>query len=110
MSRRDVQGRWEIRQDNGFIVAVDIQPLRDNGVFNGTATHSNGTVHGAGFGGVDVINPNEFTFTISWSNGTKGAYIAAFDDAGILRGTTFDVNNPQSHARWESLRAFPQFL
>jgi len=110
MARRDVQGRWELRQSNGIVVSVDIQPLRDNGVFNGTATHSNGSIHGSGFGGVDVINPNEFTFTISWSGGNAGAYIASFDSTGKLRGVTFDLSTPTSTATWESLRTFTRFL
>ena len=50
---------------------------------------------------------NDFIhFTVDWINGTEGAYSGAFDGAGFIHGSTFDVKNPGSFAGWHSSKAF----
>jgi hypothetical protein len=105
MSEFDVQGRWEARQTNGFTVLFDIRPRRPDGSFVGSASHSNGAVTGGGFGSV---RDDQFTFQVSWSNGTEGFYGGTFDAQGFLMGATFDVKHPESIAGWKSLVLFPR--
>ncbi len=106
MAEYDVSGQWQLSQTNGAVVEVHIDPLRSDRVFAGTATHNNGSVSGAGFGSLNLVNANEFTFTIGWSDGTRGAYIGAFDGQGFLHGATFDVNHPDVFAGWQSVAPF----
>src|SRR4051812_28685759 len=106
MARFDVTGPRNMNQSNGFTVGVNIFHVRPDGVFVGTASHSNGAVQGAGFGGVGVVSPNEFTFHITWSNGTRGFYSGAFDGSGVIKGVTFDEAHPESTATWQSSKAF----
>ena len=101
MSEYKVQGQWDLRQSNNIIVHLDIRPPRPDGSFVATATYGN--VQGAGFG---LVRDNQFTVQIRWTAGTEGAYIGVFDEAGKLRGATFDVTNPQSTASWSSDRSF----
>jgi hypothetical protein len=103
MAEFDVQGQWDAQQTNNFVVHFDIKPRRPDGSFVGTASHSNGAVRGAGFGSV---RDDQFLFTVTWSNGTEGAYNGAFDAQGVIRGATFDVLHPEVFAGWQSLVSF----
>src|SRR4051812_49176429 len=103
MARYNVEGSWQINQ-GATIITVNLSPPRPDGVFNGTASYN--SVHGAGFGGVEVIYYDEFTFNIRWSNGTQGFYSGTFDNSGFIKGVTFDVTNPSSTATWQSSKAF----
>src|SRR5687768_11167219 len=101
MARRDVRGNWQLRQTNGFVVDVSIPFVNTDGSFPVTATHTNGSVRGSGFGrvGGDIAG-DDFQFRVGWSNGTEGAYIGVFDTGGVINGSTFDVQNPSSTAGW----------
>jgi hypothetical protein len=103
----NVSGQWTIIQmgpgTNRFEVAVNIQPVRPDGSFVLTATHSNGTVAGGGFGSV---RDGHFTIRITWTNNTEGVYSAVFDPQGFLFGSAFDVRNPTNIASWKSSKSF----
>jgi hypothetical protein len=103
MAEYNIKGRWEICQTNSFVVLFDIQSQRPNGTILGTASHSNNTVVGAGYG---ELLEDQFVFTVTWNNDTQGKYIGQFNAQGVLNGATFDVNNPQVYAGWESLATF----
>jgi hypothetical protein len=103
MAEYDVRGQWSAHQSNGFQVEFNVNLEQADGQFAATASHSNGSVQGSGFG---QVNGDQFTVTIGWTDGTKGAYIGVFNPQGVIHGATFDVSNPSSFAGWESLKAF----
>ena len=104
-----VGGQWQIRQDNGFLVDVNINQDRDR--LNAFCSHSGGRVRSTG--AIGTVNGENFELTITWDNGTKGQYTGRLEPGhftavkeGILKGQTVDLNNPGSHAGWESERIF----
>jgi hypothetical protein len=98
-----IAGQWEIQQDNGFKVFLDIQ--QTGTVLTGTASYSysNRTVTGyITKGSIDKNNWMEFT--LNWSTGSSGKYNGHIDPGGIVRdGFTQDVNNPSSTAKWKTI-------
>lgn len=108
MPQRNIQGTWELRQTNDFIVEITVPFVMADGTFPVTGKHSNGTVQGSGFGriGGTTVSGDEIQFRIGWANGTEGAYIGVFEPSGFINGSTFDVQHPTATAGWRSLKAF----
>jgi hypothetical protein len=52
------------------------------------------------------VNGDFMHFTITWDNGTQGAYNGAFDAQGFINGASFDVKHPDSVAGWRSSKSF----
>jgi hypothetical protein len=101
---RNLTQLWEAIQTNGARVVVDIDTIRADGKFDLEASHSNGTVRGAGSG---ELRGDQIFFVINWNNNTRGSYQGAFGPDNFLNGSSFDLNNPSSVAGWRSSRAFP---
>ena len=101
----NIVGLWDIIQDNGFTVPVNIDSFKpQDGSFTLHAEQGGGSnVTGTGDGRVenDLVH-----FVITWNNQTQGAYNGAFDARGIIHGATFDVKHPESAAKWHSSRSF----
>jgi hypothetical protein len=100
-----VGGEWDIVQNNGFRVRINI--VQDQDRLSAFASHSNGSVQSIEAIGF-VRGPN-FEMTITWDNGTKGLYTGKLTfghftspPLGFLKGHTKDLNNPGSQADWES--------
>jgi hypothetical protein len=106
VARRNIIGLWDAIQTAGGRATIDIDTVRPDGTFTLEAQHSGGAVTGNGDGRF-LDNDRQVHFTVNWNNNTQGAYIGAFDANGVLNGSTFDMKNPESHARWHSSRAFP---
>ena len=87
----DVSGQWDIVQDNGFRVPINVHQTNDQ--LTATASHSAGRVlsnDATGF-----VRGPEFDITITWNNGTKGHYTGTFTRGqfdsppnGFLKGRT----------------------
>lgn len=111
----DVSGQWDIVQDNGFRVPINVTQTNDQ--LTATASHAGGptgTVLSTNATG--VVRGPEFEMTITWNNGTKGLYTGTFTRGhfdsppnGFLKGETKDLNNPTSRAGWSSERRVFQF-
>lgn len=99
----DVQGRWDINQNQGTLLQLNIQPMRGDGSFVGGASYDNGRVTGAGVG---FVHDGIFVLRIFWTNNAEGIYTGVLDGAGHLFGSTFDVRNPNVTAPWMSPRTF----
>ena len=101
----NIAGLWDIIQDNGFTVPVNIDSFNaQSGGFKLHAEQGGGSsVTGTGDGTVegDLIH-----FVITWTNKTQGAYTGAFDEHGTIHGATFDVKHPESAAKWHSSLSF----
>jgi hypothetical protein len=100
---RNIGGLWDILQTNGFAVPINVEPVQPDGSFTLEAEENQGAVRGTGAG---HVNGNLVNFIVNWSNGTTGAYNGAFDDHGVINGSTFDIKHPQSFAGWHSSRGF----
>src|SRR5262249_20306456 len=101
----DVSGQWDMVQDNGFRVLINVTQTEDQ--LTATASHSGGQVLSTDATG--FVRGPEFGITITWNNGTKGEYTGTFTRGnfdsppnGFLKGSTKDLNNPGSHAGWFS--------
>lgn len=100
-----VGGEWEMRQDNGFRVRINIHQDQDR--LSAYASHSDGKVQSTeAFG---AVQGPYFEMTITWNDGTKGLYTGRLTHGpftppptGFLKGSTMDLHNPGSHAGWES--------
>lgn len=53
-----------------------------------------------GFPASGVRGPAAINFVIRWSNGSIGIYTGKISNFGWGEGTTWDMRNPQSQARW----------
>ncbi|MGH6846145.1 MAG: hypothetical protein ACREC0_01530 [Methylocella sp.] len=100
-----VGGEWDIVQNNGFSVRINVTQDRDR--LSAFASHSNGSVQSTDAKG--FVRGPDFEMTITWDNGTKGLYTGKLTHGpftpphlGFLRGHTKDLNNPGSDADWES--------
>jgi hypothetical protein len=100
-----VGGSWDIVQDNGFRVALNVTQTGDR--LDAFATHSAGRVVSTEATG--SVTSSHFDMTITWNDGSKGHYTGdwkrgVFDSGsnGYLDGTSVDVNHPGSHADWFS--------
>jgi hypothetical protein len=101
----DVSGQWDIVQNNGFRVPINVTQTNDR--LSATASHSNGQVLSTDATG-SVTGPT-FDMTITWNNGSKGHYTATFTRGhfdsppnGFLQGDTQDMNHLESTATWFS--------
>lgn len=99
----DIRGLWDANQTNGFVVTVNVDPVQPDGSFTIQAEHSKGSVTGSGAG---HVKGDRVDFTITWNNGTQGAYNGTFNAQGFIQGATFDVMHPESFAGWSSSKAF----
>jgi hypothetical protein len=104
-----VRGEWDIQQDNGFRVHVNIN--QDGDQLHAFCTHSGGSVRSKDATG--SVQGENFTLTITWDNGTRGEYKGSLRpgfftaaNQGILKGRTKDLDHPGSEAGWESERVF----
>jgi hypothetical protein len=98
---RSITGLWKIIQTNAeVVVSVSSQP---DGAFTLSALQIGNDVSGGGGG---HLNGDFVSFVINWNNNTAGAYNGAFDQAGRINGSTFDLKNPGSVAGWHSDRTF----
>jgi len=104
--------RFHFVQDNGYRVTVKLTR---------GGPHQSDTTGSADAGGgqrgvikdVLLIGRN-LSFTIEWQNGTAGRYtgviqLTSRDEErqwGVVRGTTVDVNHPQSQANWNTEEPF----
>lgn len=100
-----VGGVWDIVQNNGFRVRIDVTQNRDR--LTAHASHSGGRVVSASAEG--FVRGPLFEITINWMDGTKGRYTGELKHGpftpppqGYLKGHTWDLNNPGSCADWES--------
>ena len=100
-----VGGAWDIVQDNGYRVRINI--IQDQDRLSAFASHSNGS--GQSTEATGFVRGPDFEMTITWDNGTKGLYAGKFSHGpftppplGYLKGRTKDLNNPGSEAGWES--------
>jgi hypothetical protein len=103
---RDISRFWKIIQSNGdswVFVGVHQQfgPLLEE--FSIEAVQIANEVRGSGNG---FVNGDSVFFTIVWDNNTAGSYQGAFDAAGRINGSTFDLRNPSSVAGWHSDKTF----
>ena len=104
-------GRWNILQDNGFIVEVIIVTQDDASSMWGHASHSNGTVRSNNLQG--YVIDEYLDMRILWNDGTEGHYRGKlirgrFDPPGVghLEGETYDERNPESRADWHTNETF----
>src|SRR5262245_1834042 len=96
---RRVSGRWKLKQSNGPLVDMNINPYADsdgNGIasFNGVASYSGGSGTLRGRANFDSIE-----FRVNWGD-TTGQYTGRVGLDNRLTGHTFDVNNTESTATW----------
>jgi hypothetical protein len=94
-----VDGQWQIQQENGFIVDVNIE--QTNNLLNGFASHSGGTVRSTSVTG--SVENEHFDVTINWDNGTNGHY------TGDLQPVPLSTDRQQpliGTSTWQSLRMF----
>jgi hypothetical protein len=105
MATWQVGGTWEIRQDNGFLVVVNLTQNKDK--ITGTDAHTKDGSHQSsrveGF-----VTDSEFHLSILWTNGSDGRYIGSFKGTGFppgqgnLVGFTGDLAHPESSTKWRS--------
>lgn len=51
-----------------------------------------------------MVTDREFSFTISWNDGTRGVYRGVVDSDGTMTGTTYDSMNPNGRKQtWAAL-------
>jgi hypothetical protein len=104
-----VGGQWEIIQDNGFRVLIDV--VQDGDRLSAQASHSAGSVRSRTATG--FVRGPDFEMTIDWTDGTKGLYTGRLTagpwapaPGGYLKGETRDLNHPGSRSPWHTERAF----
>lgn len=96
---KDVRGKWDLHQSNGFTLHMEVDGQDRDGTFNGKAN-----VHGkAGF--TDLADTRATDDEITFLMG-RGRYVGRFDFQGRLTGTTFDTQNPGSQATWFTEKLF----
>jgi hypothetical protein len=100
----DLNGRWQIKQSNGFTVDVTMHQHDDQ--LSAFCSHSNNSVRSTHASG--TVNGDSMILTITWDNGTKGEYKGRLErghftgaNEGILKGSTRDLMHPGSTASWE---------
>lgn len=103
MAPRNISGLWDVIQSNGFVVPINVKDFKPDGSFGLETEQGQGEVTG---NGGEHVNDNLVNFIVNWSNGTIGAYNGAFDEHGVINGSTFDIRHPSSFAAWHSSRGF----
>jgi hypothetical protein len=104
MANWHVGGNWEIKQDNGFRVLLNL--TQNNDRISGSAKTSDGTHVSSRLEG--FVTDNEFHLSILWKNGSDGRYIGSFKgenfppNQAVLVGFTGDLAHPESSTRWNS--------
>lgn len=104
MAYLDVAGKWWIRQSNGASVLVTIE--QNGGDLTGSAIDYQVVGSPRSMEARGSVTDREFTFDVSWNNGTRGRYTATLQSNGRLAGFTFDAMHPNSQATWVSDREF----
>lgn len=97
----DPSGTWQLVQSNDATPTLNVTQDGSGRLF-GTASYSNvvGTIE------TGSVDGSSISFTIGWSNGTRGRYTGSLGFDRRLSGTTFDLNNPGSQATWFTPRTF----
>ncbi len=112
-----MSGRWVLIQTNNTAVSLNLEPSANG--FAGQASFGHwvkddfflcnigscaGDVVNISGPAVGKINGNSFELTVYWSDNAIGVYNGQVGPQGLIVGTTFDKNNPQSTAQWHSNR------
>ncbi|MES9539434.1 hypothetical protein [Actinomadura sp. NPDC000600] len=94
-------GTYRLFQSNGATPQVNVTQDGSGRLF-GTASGDNavGTIEEGAVEGTSI------SFTIGWSNGSRGRYIGSLGSDRRLTGTTFDLAHPTSQATWFTDRTF----
>jgi hypothetical protein len=104
MANWQVGSNWEIVQDNGFRVFLNLNQNNDR--VTGTARTGDGSHVSSRLEG--FVRDNELHLSILWKNGSDGRYIGSFKGEGfpagqaVLEGFTGDLAHPSSSTRWNS--------
>lgn len=104
MATWQVGGNWDIVQNNGFRVLLNLTQDKDK--VGGSARTSDGTHESTRLEGLVV--DSELHLSILWKNGSDGRYIGSFKGAGfpanqaVLVGFTGDLAHPESSTKWNS--------
>jgi len=103
MSVLQVGGQWDIVQDNGFRVTVN---LTQSGSTVGGSAHTS-TNDSVGLRG--SVTATDLDMHIDWKGGARGHYTGTLSHGpftpppiGFLKGSTVDDNDRTSHATWQS--------
>lgn len=100
VSAFDVEDGWSLKQSNGYTVSItDVEKTsssKKSTNFIGLAESSGmaGTVKGK-------IVKDKISFTIKWTEGTKGSYYGTIYDDDTMSGTAHD--NKGNSVTWYSL-------
>ena len=99
-----VGGHWQMKQDNGFWVTVDIRQDQDHLTASAVSSRNVHSTEATGF-----VNGPHFELTIKWVGGAIGKYTADLTHGpftqppiGFLQGETKDLLHPESHTTWHS--------
>jgi hypothetical protein len=92
---------FEVRQDNGILVAVNEQPTSFNGGGASYTVPGQADVKGISTGS---RSGRDIDISVNWSNGFSNHYMGSIADDGVARGTS--VNNKGNSNTWYSLSAY----
>ncbi|MGH6838634.1 MAG: hypothetical protein ACREDT_07505 [Methylocella sp.] len=98
-----VGGEWDIVQNNGFRVRINVTQDRDR--LSAFAPHPKGSVQSAEAKG--FVRGPDIEMTITWDNGTKDLYTGKlthglFPDSGLPEGSYKGPEQPWKRGGWES--------
>jgi len=101
-----VDGKWDMVQDNGYRVSLDISQQGDN--LNIYATHSGGRYHSihptSGF-----VRGTHIEMTIHWNNGSVGKYTGDLTPNKFgLPGYYFDGKSQDQVNTWSTANWFSE--
>jgi hypothetical protein len=101
----DVSGQWDIVQENGFRVLINVTQTNDQ--LTAHASHSAGRVLSTEAKG--FVQGPYFDMTITWNNNTRGHYTGTFTRGnfdsppnGFLKGSAVDELHPNNVTDWFS--------
>ncbi|MGI5205567.1 hypothetical protein ACQEU6_28800 [Spirillospora sp. CA-108201] len=97
----NASGVYQLFQSNGAAPRVNVTQDAGGRLF-GSASFSDtvGTIEEGAVEGTGI------SFTIGWSNGSRGRYVGSLGSDRRLTGTTFDLTHPSSQATWFTDRTF----
>ncbi|GHI40660.1 hypothetical protein [Streptomyces violascens] len=96
-------GTWMLYQSNGPVVTLNLTQ-DGSGQLYGSASCCGSVVGTIEYGA--AVDGTSISFTIAWSNGSRGRYTGSLGADRRLSGFTFDLNNPSSQATWSTSRVF----
>jgi hypothetical protein len=97
---RDVSGKWNAHQSNGFSVAFNLKQ-------NGESLEGLASTAGLNGKGLGRVTNDAFLFTVDWTPGdSRGEYSGTFNLEGRITGITVDLHHPSSFAGWFSEKTF----